>query len=62
VKLLNIEQNRVVVEDIDVVDNTPLLDIKPYIKEFDTVADSLSGWLKADRQDIVHKRSDGRFG
>ncbi|MCX6031919.1 MAG: tRNA (N6-threonylcarbamoyladenosine(37)-N6)-methyltransferase TrmO [Chloroflexi bacterium] len=32
------------VEGIDVLDGTPLLDIKPYVPEFDRKADARAGW------------------
>ena len=35
VRLLKIEKNILFVEDMDIIDGTPLLDIKPYIPEFD---------------------------
>lgn len=61
VRLKKIEGNTLVVQDIDILDGTPLLDIKPYIKKFDAVADSRSGWLQASEEDIKNKRSDDRF-
>jgi len=61
VKLKNVEGNKVFVEGIDVLDGTPLLDIKPYIKEFDGVKQSTSGWLQASEEDVSKKRSDNRF-
>jgi tRNA (Thr-GGU) A37 N-methylase len=30
---------------VDVLDGTPLLDIKPYVKYFDSRDDAVSGWL-----------------
>jgi len=36
--------NRVYCSDIDVINNTPLLDIKPYVKQFDRMDDPKSGW------------------
>ena len=62
VKLKKVEGNKVVVKDIDILDGTPLLDIKPYIEKFDTVTESISGWLKASDKEISKKRSDNRFG
>jgi len=44
VTLLKIEENMVYVEDVDMLDGTPLLDIKPYIKRFDSRGDIRSGW------------------
>jgi len=35
-KLLKIEKNKILVEGLDLVNNTPVLDIKPYIPEYDS--------------------------
>ena len=61
VKLINIERNKVMVTGIDVLDGTPLLDIKPYIEKFDVVKESTSGWMTATEEEIRKKRSDARF-
>jgi len=45
VRLDKIEGNILYVRDIDIVDGTPLLDIKPYVPEFDIRNDvSRIGW------------------
>ncbi len=62
VKIKRVEGNKVVVEGIDILDGTPLLDIKPYIAKFDTVKECTSGWLQASDEEIFKKRSDNRFG
>ena len=62
VRLKKIEGAGVVVEGIDILDGTPLLDIKPYIEKFDAVQECTSGWLQASDEDICKKRSDTRFG
>lgn len=46
VRLLKIEGNRVYTSGLDAFDATPLLDIKPYIKDLDSKADSNYGWVK----------------
>ncbi len=61
VNLVKIEGNKVFVKGIDILDGTPLLDIKPYIEKFDSVQDSSSGWLQASEEEIRTKRSDKRF-
>ena len=61
VKLKRVEWNKVIVEGIDILDGTPLLDIKPYIEKFDAVKESVSGWLQASDKEISKKRSDNRF-
>ena len=62
VKIKRVEGNKIVVEGVDILDGTPLLDIKPYIAKFDTVKESTSGWLQASDEEISKKRSDNRFG
>ncbi len=61
VKLTRVDGNKVIVAGIDILDGTPLLDIKPYIEKFDAVKESESGWLKASENEIINKRSDDRF-
>jgi tRNA (Thr-GGU) A37 N-methylase len=39
-----------------------LLDIKPYIPQFDHHASDRIGWLANNREKIKGKRSDERFG
>lgn len=59
VHLLRVTGNTLEVADIDVVDGTPLLDIKPYIAEFDCHAVTRSGWF--DRAAGRRSVADGRF-
>ena len=61
VEIAAIAGNIVTVRGIDVLDGTPLLDIKPYIAAFDTVGPSRSGWMKGSAADVALKRSDDRF-
>lgn len=61
VKLKKVEGNKIYVEGIDILDGTPLLDIKPYIEKFDAVEQSSSGWMKASDEEVKQKRSDERF-
>ncbi|RPJ10478.1 MAG: tRNA (N6-threonylcarbamoyladenosine(37)-N6)-methyltransferase TrmO [Desulfobacteraceae bacterium] len=61
VRLLAIESNRLRIQNIDVVDGTPLLDIKPYVPEFDDQRADKIGWL-SDKIERMHEiRSDNRF-
>ena len=45
VKLLNREENILEVCGIDVLDCTPLIDIKPYVPKFDYFPDANNGWI-----------------
>ncbi len=49
------------VENVDMLDGTPLLDIKPYVPEFDQRADVRTGWLEKARGRSLTARSDRRF-
>ena len=46
VRLLEIKDNTLFIEGVDVLDGTPLLDIKPYIRDFDMKEDSHFGWIE----------------
>lgn len=61
VELQEITGRYIKVRGIDILDGTPLLDIKPYIEAFDFVDKSKSGWMKATETDVAQKRSDDRF-
>jgi len=59
VRLLGIEGNRIAVQDLDILDGTPLLDIKPYVPEFDHRTEVREGWLEGVKDRNVD--SDDRF-
>ena len=61
VRLLGIEGNLLHVENVDVVDGTPLLDIKPYVPAFDHNEVERTGWLETTEERVKEKRSDDRF-
>lgn len=62
VKLRNIKGNILEIENVDILDGTPLLDIKPYVPEFDQYPAERIGWLEQARGIVKRKKSDGRFG
>ena len=45
VKIKKIEANKMYFTEVDVLDGTPVLDIKPYVKYFDSRDDVTCGWL-----------------
>ncbi len=49
------------ISDVDMVDGTPLLDIKPYVPDFDNRTDVKIGWLERGLRESKRKISDGRF-
>ena len=61
VKLNSIEGGRLHIENVDILDGTPLLDIKPYVPEFDRHVDIKTGWLEKAKSKIKEKKSDSRF-
>ena len=61
VELLRVEDNRLHLGHVDILDNTPLLDIKPYVPDFDCPEDVRVGWLTAAREKFRGTRSDDRF-
>ena len=61
VRLVKIEKNIIRIKDLDIVDGTPLLDIKPFVPEFD-VRDSVNiGWLEKNVDKLHKTKDDGRF-
>jgi tRNA (adenine37-N6)-methyltransferase len=61
VEVLRVEDNVVFLRGVDVLDGTPLLDIKPYIPQFDQRENVRTGWMCGDREDVASARSDKRF-
>ncbi len=49
------------VEDLDLLDGTPVLDIKPYVPDFDSTGEIRLGWLEHARDRIHRTKADGRF-
>ena len=45
VKIQRIQGKKLYFTQVDMLDGTPLLDIKPYVKYFDNQEDAVSGWL-----------------
>jgi tRNA-Thr(GGU) m(6)t(6)A37 methyltransferase TsaA len=61
VRLLSIEQNVLHIENVDILDETPLLDIKPYVPKFDQHPADRIGWLEQTKERVHDKKSDDRF-
>jgi tRNA-Thr(GGU) m(6)t(6)A37 methyltransferase TsaA len=62
VKLLSVAGNILQIENVDILDGTPLLDVKPYVPEFDHHQVQRTGWLATATGKVVDRRSDDRFG
>ena len=61
VELTQIEGNILYVDHLDILDGTPLLDIKPYIPEFDSQPDVRIGWLERVKGNVKKTAGDDRF-
>ena len=57
--LFRSEQNRLYIADVDMLNGTPLLDIKPYVPAFDSFEQSRAGWLNGKSASEVV--ADDRF-
>jgi tRNA-Thr(GGU) m(6)t(6)A37 methyltransferase TsaA len=56
VRLVRVEGNVLHLEDVDVLDGTPLLDIKPYISRFDHREDVRCGWQDHVDEEMAQAR------
>lgn len=61
VPLVRIDGATLYVSNLDIVDGTPLLDIKPYVPEFDKQTDIRVGWLTGKSRRVKDTFSDDRF-
>jgi len=61
VKLDRVENGILHIMNVDVLDGTPLLDIKPYVPKFDSREDVRTGWLEKTKDNVSNKKSDDRF-
>jgi tRNA-Thr(GGU) m(6)t(6)A37 methyltransferase TsaA len=61
VHLLSREENILTIEEIDILDGTPLLDIKPYISDADLRQGTRRGWLEGKVEQMHSTKDDSRF-
>jgi len=61
VRLLRIEGRVLHLGNLDVLDETPLLDLKPYVPAFDRPPQACAGWLEQVQGNVAGMRSDDRF-
>jgi len=60
-EIVSIDKNIITVKGIDILNATPLLDIKPYIPQFDYFKNVKTGWMQKSKEDVEETVSDGRF-
>lgn len=63
VKLDKVEDNILYISNVDILDGTPLLDIKPYVPQLyeDTIEDLKIGWFETKHQNAKEQKADDRF-
>jgi tRNA (adenine37-N6)-methyltransferase len=61
VRLKRIENNILHVQDLDIIDGTPLIDIKPFVPEFDYRKTTKIGWYSGKISKLETTKDDGRF-
>jgi tRNA (adenine37-N6)-methyltransferase len=61
VRIEKLQGNIVEIEDVDILDGTPLLDIKPFVPDFDNREPGKIGWLSDRVSRIRSTKSDDRF-
>ena len=61
VRLTKKEKNILHIQDVDIIDGTPLLDIKPFVPHFDQRKAERIGWLTGKVDKLHSGRDDGRF-
>ncbi|MFX1304314.1 MAG: tRNA (N6-threonylcarbamoyladenosine(37)-N6)-methyltransferase TrmO [Promethearchaeota archaeon] len=45
-EIVKIEENEILVQNVDILDKTPILDLKPFIPAFDNIQTNKIGWLQ----------------
>ncbi len=61
VRLERVDGTRLYLREVDIVDGTPLLDIKPYVDRFDRRDGATSGWVTENLDRLAGAKDDGRF-
>lgn len=61
VKLVGRIKNILKIENVDILDGTPLLDIKPFVPDFDATEHIKTGWFADSKHDVKNAINDGRF-
>jgi len=61
VRLVRIEGTVLHLNDVDILDGTPLLDIKPYIPRFERIDDARGGWSATVDEETARKRGRRDF-
>ncbi len=61
VQLIKVKDNILYIRELDILDGTPLLDIKPYVAKFDQRKKIKIGWMEKNINKLSTFKDDGRF-
>jgi tRNA-Thr(GGU) m(6)t(6)A37 methyltransferase TsaA len=61
VRLVERKGNILHIEDVDILDGTPLLDVKPYISRFDHRENVHNGWQEHIDEELARLRGSRRY-
>jgi tRNA-Thr(GGU) m(6)t(6)A37 methyltransferase TsaA len=61
VDVVSVEENIIRIKGVDILNGTPVLDIKPFVPDVDNREPARDGWLTQKAKDMRKKRSDDRF-
>lgn len=60
-RLAGVADNMLLLDNVDVLDGTPVVDIKPYVPDFDIWPAERVGWFEGKSHNARHYHSDARF-
>jgi tRNA-Thr(GGU) m(6)t(6)A37 methyltransferase TsaA len=61
VKIMSVNGNIINIKGLDILDGSPLIDIKPFVPMFEDVKDVRTGWFDGKDGVVPGRLSDGRF-
>jgi tRNA-Thr(GGU) m(6)t(6)A37 methyltransferase TsaA len=61
VRLVKVEGTTLYIKNVDIIDGTPLIDIKPYVPDFDHWDVEKTGWLSSRAGGVCEQKADDRF-
>lgn len=60
-RLLDVKGDTLLLQNVDVLDGTPVIDIKPYVPDFDVWPAKRVGWFEGKSGNAAKMKSDARF-
>ncbi len=62
VSIVGVDGATIEIEEVDLLDGTPVLDVKPYVPLFDAREATRIGWFAQAAERVFETRSDARYG